>query len=372
MKKVLHVVGKMNLGGTESYLMNLYRNVDNEKCSFDFLTYYSEEESGFFDEDIYQLGGKIYKVPPVKFYNIPSFVSSIRKVIRNGQYDVVHAHTTHNAGFALYAAFREGVPIRIMHSHNTNTSRSRGVLGDLYKKIMLKAIDKFSNRYLACSQSAAEHIFSINRINSNKYFYMPNSVELDKFLNNDLYDIDVKKELDIPYGAKIIGHVGRFGKAKNHEFIIKVFSELCKVREDYVLILVGEGDSRRNIEELSKELGVYDKVRFLGLRSDIAELMSLMDVFLLPSLYEGFGIVLLEAQASGVPCIVSENVQPEPDLEIGLFFKVDLADKSKWIDVIQQATEQEVVEKSIIKSSIKSKGFSIGDVIRKLMKIYGA
>lgn len=369
--KVLHVVGKMNLGGTESFLMNLFRNIDNDKCKFEFLTYYEEDELGYFDEEIVSMGGVIHRVRPAKYWNAPIFISNIREVIRKGGYDVVHAHTTYNAGFALYAAYKENVPVRVVHSHNTNTG-NKSFLKEMYQFVMKKTINTFSTNYLACSNAAACHMFSKKNMLTDRYAFLPNSVDLKSFLSlkNKQYVSDFKEELNISQDTKIVGHVGRFGKAKNHDFIIKLFSALTKENSHYHLILVGDGQSRSLIESYVLNEGIQDKVSFLGLRSDISKIMSIMDVFILPSLYEGFGIVLLEAQASGLPCIVSENVQPEADLKIGLFEQVPLVDEAKWISKIISNSEMKKLDKKIIENAILDRGFSMKNTIEKLMTIY--
>ncbi|ASM48730.1 hypothetical protein PESP_a0486 [Pseudoalteromonas espejiana DSM 9414] len=368
MKKILHIVGKMNLGGTETYIMNLFRGVNKKNYTFDFLTYYSEGEEGYYDKEIQDLGGNIYKIAPFNFRNAVSFIRSIRRIIKEGEYDVVHAHTTYNMGFALYAAYKENVNIRIAHSHNTSIGERKSLPHYIYRKIMHFSINNYATHYFACSLAAANHMFTKFNVESNSYSYLPNAVELESFLS--IKENNLRKDLNIHPKTKIIGHVGRFGKAKNHDFIIDIFNELTSIEDNYCLILIGEGASKSNIQERVNILGLNDRVRFLGQRNDIPDLMSIIDVFILPSLYEGFGIVLLEAQASGLPCVVSENIQPEPDMKLGLIHRVELQNKKQWLLCIKKLAHESKMPISTRELAIKNSNFILSKVLDKLTNTY--
>lgn len=370
MIRILHVVANMGLGGTETYLMNIYRNIDRQKVQFDFLTYYEDGESGYYDDEIIQMGGKIHNIPSVTKAGFLKFINNTRQVIRNGNYTIIHAHTTHNIGLAMFAAKQEGVNIRIAHVHNTKVGGNATIVEKMYRKMMKHWINRYANKFCACSAKAAEHLFTRKNIEKN-YTYLPNSVDLNPFVIKSIEDDGSLKEvLKIPKNSKIVGHIGRYGKAKNHEFIITMFNNLLQKRKDVYLVLVGDGATRSKIEEKIKKMGIVDHVKVLGLRKDIADLMNIMDVFILPSLYEGFGIVLLEAQASGLPCIVSENVQAEPDMKLGLMHWVDLQDTEKWVSTIEENLDKKILEKDLIIDAIEKSPFKIEKVVEQFYDLY--
>jgi len=370
MIRVLHVVAGMGLGGTETYLMNIYRNIDREKVQFDFLTYYEEGESGYYDDEIIKMGGKIHNISSVTKAGFIRFINEIQQVLRNGNYTVIHAHTTHNIGFTMFAAKLENINIRIAHAHNTKVGGNVTVIQKMYRKIMYIWINRYANKFCACSAKASEHLFTSKNIEKN-YTYLPNSVDLDPFvIKSSREGKSLKEVLKIPKNSKIIGHVGRYGKAKNHEFIITMFNTLLQKRKDLYLILIGDGATRSKIETQIKKLGIQEHIKILGLRSDVVDLMQIMDVFILPSLYEGFGLVLLEAQASGLPCIVSENIQPEPDMNLGLMHWVDLQDIDKWMRTIEENLDKKILDKNLITAAIEKSPFKIERVVEQFYDLY--
>ena len=369
MKKVLHVVAGLGLGGAETFLVNIYRNIDQEKVEFDFLTYYEENEIGFYDEEVIKLGAKIHNIQPVKSVGVVRFVSNLREVIKNGNYSIVHAHTDYNIGFAMLAAKMEGVKIRVAHSHNTRPVKKQSLYQKLYGYSMHYLINRYATVFCACSKKAASDLFTTK--NTERYVFIPNAVDMDNFLECDTDDIyKLKKSLEIPIKDKVIGHVGRYGKQKNHDFIIEIFDAVLKKRKNTYLVLVGDGPTRKDIEHKIHKLGIEEHVKILGLRKDIPTLMGVMDLFILPSLYEGFGIVLLEAQASGLPCVVSEHIQPEPDMQLGLMHSVELKHKQKWIDTIIENLDKKIVDKSSIKKMIEKSPYKLGEVVEKFYELY--
>ena len=369
MTKVLHVVGGMNLGGTETFIMNLIRNLNSKDYKFEFLTYYDEKESGYYDSEILKLGGKIHSIKPFNSRNLIPYIFDLKNILKNGDYDVIHAHTTLNTGFILFLGWVYQVPVRIAHSHNTGVMRSHSLLYKTYASSMKFLINTFANRYFACSEQAGKSMFYQKNLNQN-YHFIPNAVELSTFLPHTSSGIRARSELGIPLDAKVIGHVGRYGKAKNHKFIVRLFEEISKQDKDTFLVLVGDGSSRKSIEQEIRMLGLFDRVKVLGNRSDVAQLMQSMDVFILPSFYEGFGIVLLEAQAAGIPCVVSENVQKEPDMGMGLINWVELADFNGWVDKVIHCLYHNKIEPDFILDSIRESQYNLPEVVKKLSFLY--
>ena len=366
-KRVLHIVGKMNLGGTESFLMNIYENIDRSKIQFDFLTYYEKNENGYFDKKITSLGGKIYSLNFLPSKNPIKAFLELKRIIKKNKYKIIHAHTTYNSGYAVLASFMLGVEKIIVHSHNTGTGKTN--VGHLfYKKIMLFIINKFSTDMCACSQAAAKHMF----YNQKQVRFIPNTINFSKYeTRNQSKKIKLSSELKLDIEEKIIGHIGRFGKAKNHEFIIKIFSEVLKVDNTFRLVLIGSGESINKIKNTAKKLNVYQYIRFLGVRKDIPDLMSLFDLFILPSNYEGFGIVLLEAQASGLHCLVSENIQPEVDMGLDLMHWVPLEDEQQWIKNIRLFSKTRINNSKTISSATINSNHTIEKVLKIFHMLYG-
>jgi len=368
MKKVLHIVAKMNLGGTESFLMNIYRNIDKTKVQFYFLTFYEKDEKGFFDEEILHYGGKIINIPSIKKVGILQTIKNIRQVLRKNDIDIIHCHTTHSCGLSLFAAKLENIKIRIIHSHNVGNGEKFNIIRFLYKLSMKVLINSVSNKFAACSKKSAEYLFFKKNIKN--FHFIPNGIDFNKFINSNANEKELKKELNIPIDAKIIGHIGRYGKVKNHEFIIKMFKQLISNNSNIYLILIGDGPTRPTISKEIHNLNINNNVRVLGLRTDVEKLLNIMDVFILPSLFEGFGIVLLEAQSIGIPCVVSENIQKEVDIGLNLIKWVKLDNIDKWIQTILNNLDSKIDNKQTILNAIEKSPYKLNNIIKKFYQLY--
>jgi len=360
----------MGMGGTETYLMNIYRHIDRNVLQFDFLTYYTKGQVGYYDEEIIKLGGKIHNIDPVSKAGPIKFINDIRDILKQNNYVAVHAHTSYNIGFSMLAAKLEKIDIRIAHSHHTKPPVLPTIPKRIYGYLMHYLINKYANIFCACSKKAAEFLFTKKHMHIN-YIFLPNAVDTSKFLEMpSLSSSTLKNSLNIPVQSKVIGHVGRYGKAKNHEFIIDMFCKMLQKREDVYLVLIGDGPTKEDIDKRIQSYKIQDHVRVLGIRNDIADLMNMMEVFILPSHYEGFGIVLLEAQASGLPCVVSENIQPETDMNLGLIYWVNLDDTEKWIQTIEENLEKKIKDKFIIKKAINTSPYKLSQVVNKFYDLY--
>ena len=366
------MVGGMGLAGTETYLMNIYRNINREKLQFDFLTYEMNEINNHYYEEIENLGGKIHKLRLTNKWSFLNVINDIRKLLKNENYIAVHAHTKYNSGFAVFAAWLEGVKIRIVHSHNTGNEQNKtSIFNDIYRKTMYFVINNYANNFCACSLKAAEQLFTPFNI-KNHYRFLPNAVEFDKFLKIEPNEIEgLKDTLKIEGNKKIIGHIGRFVEIKNHEFIINLFVRLLNQDKNLHLVLIGDGPLRLKVEDKIKSLKIQENISVLGLRSDVPEIMNILDVFILPSLFEGLGIVLLEAQAAGLPCIVSENIQPEADMGLGLMHLIHLDNFNQWVSAIIENKGNKIRNKELIKEAIKNSPYILSDVVEKFYNLYG-
>lgn len=371
MIRILHVVGGMGLGGTETFLMNVYRSINKGKVQFDFIVYDSNKHNSFYEEEIKKLGGRIYYLPNPTLKKPYKSILEIRKILKETSYNAVHAHTKYNSGLALFTAWLCKVKIRIAHSHNTGGDYSSSILYKVYQKVMFIIINTFGTDFLACSKEAAKHLFTKSNIEK-RYSFVPNAVDFNIFFNLSLKESrGFKNTLGISEGDYVVGHVGRYGKAKNHRFIIKMFAALLKKNSNFCLVLIGDGPSRLEIQEMIESLGISSKVRVLGQRNDVPKLMSIMDVFILPSIYEGLGIVLLEAQAMGLPCVVSENIQPEADMGMNLINWINLNNLDNWVDNIIRLKENKIHDKEKIQNVIEHSPYVLNKVVEKFHELYG-
>lgn len=302
--KVAQVLGYMNGGGIEAVTMNYFEHINRDKVHFDFIM--CEDSTHIPREEIGQLGGKVIEVPPYK--KLPVYIASLRRAMRDGGYDIVHVNMNTMSVFALYAAWREGIPVRISHCHSMY-SLAEGKRALL--KLALRPFSKmFATDYLSCGRMAGEWQFGSKLMNSGRVNMLPNAIDAEAFKYDPAMREKVRASLVLG-DAFVVGHVGRFAGQKNHMFLLELFHELNKLEPDSILMLVGEGPLMDNVIERTAELGISDSVRFLGQRTDVANLYQAMDVFVLPSLYEGIPVVGVEAQTAGLPCFFSDEVSNE-------------------------------------------------------------
>lgn len=360
--RVAHIMGKMMSGGVESVVMNYYQHIDKEKVQFDFIV---DEDSTYIPyEEIELMGGRVIIVPP--YQKIFSYINNLMKILKENNYKIVHSHLNAMSIFPLYAAKRAGVSIRIAHSHSTSNKTE-------WKKNLLKNIlKKFSKtnatHYFCCSELAGRWLFGDKVYNQNKVIKINNAIDMDKFIYNSNINTQMREELGISKDALVIGHIGRFMKQKNHEFLIDIFNEIYIKNNNAVLVLVGDGPLQEQIEKRVKKLNIESAVRFLGVRKDINKIYQIMDIFLFPSLYEGLGMVLIEAQIAGLACITSTEVPREVDISGRVsFISLSLSAK-KWAGILMKNLN-EYNQNKPTNVSLKS-NYDIKVQSIKLQKIY--
>jgi glycosyltransferase involved in cell wall biosynthesis len=359
--RILHVVVNMNRGGAETLIMNLYRNIDRSKVQFDFLTC----KEGVFDSEIEMMGGKVYRIPYISEVGHFNYLKELKKFfLSNSQYKIVHSHIDKMSGLVLRTAKKAGIPVRISHSHNT--SSEGGTATKIYKWFAGNFILPNATNLFACSNYAAKWLFKYKSQSSN---IIKNGIECDKFAFSSQIRKEVREELKIDKNVFVLGHVGRFAHQKNHAFLINIFAEFNKVNQESILLLVGEGPLRSDIENQVLKLKLKDKVKFIGIRSDIHRILQAFDVFVFPSIHEGLPVSLIEAQASGLPCLISNNVSQEVDLGINLVDFISLADKKQWVKKIM-GTVSLHPSRSIFSKSIVSQGYDIRETANTIEKFY--
>ncbi|MDF1494090.1 glycosyltransferase family 1 protein [Caproiciproducens sp. CPB-2] len=307
MIRVLQVIGCLNRAGAETMIVNVLRNIDTQKIQFDFLVY--GDAIGDYEKEVITYGAKVIHIqtPSSNYYQ---FYKNLQKVMRtNGPYKIVHAHILFNNGFILRAAYKTGIPNRISHSHSTQNRINEMILTRFYAYIMRKQILKYATDFFACSYRAGEFLYS-KQIFDAKGIVINNSINTNDFSFDINIRNKVRKKMEIT-DKFIIGHVGRFQPSKNHIFLLDIFKAVHDRNKDSVLLLVGDGELRPQIEKKIADLDLIDSVILTGVRADTAELYQAMDVFVFPSLFEGLGIVAIEAQAAGLPCIVANTIPRE-------------------------------------------------------------
>lgn len=328
--RVLQIIGIVAGGGVESVIMNYYENVDRSKVQFDFIVH--DDNKIDITQKVEAMGGKVYKVTP--YYKNPiAFTYEIYKVIKKIHYRIVHSNMNTLSAFSLFAAWAAGVPIRILHNHSTS---SPGETKRNIMKFILRPLARlFANHYLACSRLAGDWMYGPKMMDSGKVTVINNAIDLKKYAFNFQKRKVLRKKLGVT-DAFIVGHVGRFMYQKNHDFLIDIFAEAHRKIPQMVLLLIGDGPLREGIEEKVRGLNLIENVRFLGVRDDVQDLYNAMDLFILPSHYEGLGMVGVEAQANGLNVLASTAVPDEMKFTNLVQFEDLKNDTSKWSDRIIQ------------------------------------
>ncbi|MBS4220187.1 glycosyltransferase family 1 protein [Bacillus sp. FJAT-49711] len=365
-KRVLHVVSSMERGGAETLIMNIYRQIDRERIQFDFITH--SEKPGDFDHEIQALGGQIYRIPSLGTTGPFRYVKALVEVMSTNNYVAVHAHTDFQSGFPALAAKLCKIKHRICHSHSNNWLQN-GFKGLLMLKLLQFLIKISATKLCSCSEEAAQFLFG----GKTQVHILKNGINIDEFLTADTKSRQqIFEELHLLPNSKIIGHIGRFSESKNHLFLIKVLKQLVKKDPRYVALLVGDGPLRESIELEVEKLGLEHHVKFLGVRSDIPALMKAFDTFLFPSKFEGFGIVLLEAQCAGTPCIAADTVPKSTDMGLGLVTYLPLGTRvDKWCQSLESSLKIDQPNQHSIFKSVSKLGFNIHDNVHDWIKLYG-
>lgn len=359
--RILQVFAEMNRGGAETMIMNLYRHIDRKKIQFDFVVH--TEKKCAFDDEIGRLGGRIYRVPRYSGKNHFSYKKAWEELfIKHPEYKIVHGHVRSTASIYLWVAKKFNL-ITISHSHSTSSGSG---IPAVVKNLMQFPIRYVSDYFLACSEAAGKWLFGEKIVKSKRFYVLNNAIDTKRFqFNNEVRD-RIRKEFHIA-GKFVMGHIGRFHPTKNHTFIIDIFKNVHRNNQDSVLLLVGDGDLKESIQSKVQQENLEDSVIFAGVRSDVPDIFQGMDLFLFPSLYEGLGIAVIEAQSAGLNCIVSNQI-PNEAILTDLVEKVSLSDKTYiW--------SNKVIDKMVYRRKdtielIKSAGYDIEDTTEWLENFY--
>lgn len=335
MIRVLQVLGSTTLGGAESRVMDIYRHMDRERVQFDFLV--TEGHTGHFDAEIRELGGNVYTLPPYRIYNHKQYTDAVKAFFKeHPDYKAVHGHMTSTASIYLPIAKKAGVPLCIAHARSAGVDS--GIKGKL-TNILRKKLPEKCDKMISCSDLAAVSVFNQDNYNNGKVRVMPNAIEISD------YSVDESKRQTIRerYGVEdkfVVGHVGRLHEAKNHRFLIKVFAEFLKLRKDAVLMIVGDGSLRADIENWIKEENasfksedgttLKERIILTGNQSPVAPFYQAFDAFLFPSLYEGMPGTVVEAQAASLKSLISDTITRQVKIMDTVEFETLSKDAKQW------------------------------------------
>lgn len=357
--RILHVIGIMNRGGAETMIMNLYRRIDRSKVQFDFVEH--TDGTAVFDEEILTLGGKIYHCPRFTGKNYFIYRNWWKLFFQKegNKYDIVHGHIGSTAAIYLSAAKKYG-KYTIVHSHNTKGPFSAK---EMAYRLMSEKVLKVADCFFACSVPAGNDRFG----SKTAFKVINNAIDSKKYA----YSHEIRKEVREEFHLKdefIIGHVGRFSPQKNHSFLVDIFYHIKKEMDNARLLLVGEGNDLQKIKQKIDKSGLTDSVIFTGVRSDVDRLMQAMDIFVFPSLFEGLPVTLVEAQASGLPCVISSKVPEDSIITNGLVTVKNPGNPvQEWAKCI---CEKKSIERCDTSEQIKARGFDIKETAKWLEDFY--
>ncbi len=359
--RVLNMFTIMDRGGAETMVMNYYRHMDRTKVQFDFLVH--RDQRGAYDEEITALGGRIYHMCPIYPQNFARYKRALRAFFQaHTEYRIIHSHMSELGYFAFREAARQGVPVRICHAHNApHGFDAKMIVRTYFKKRMMP----YLTHLFMCGAESGAWLYGAR--NKDRFVMLNNAIDAAAYAYDPGKRAAVRQQLGLA-NALVIGHVGRFNPQKNHPFLLEIFAALLQTEPNAVLLLVGGGEDMPKVQARARALGIADHVRFLGVRSDVADLMQAMDVFVFPSLYEGLPVTMVEAQAAGLPCVISDKVPPECILTEGL---VDIEPLSAAPEAwAQKILARRGTPRTDRHAEIAAHGFDITTEAEKLQEFY--
>ena len=362
--RVLNVLGTTNLGGAESRVMELYRAMDKKKVQFDFLVHTDKE--GQYDAEIQQLGGRIYHVPRFRVINYLSYRKALRRFFgEHREFVAVQGHMTSTAAIYLPIAKKAGIPMTIAHARSAGVDRG---LKGFVTRILRSSLKYKADYCFACSAEAAEAVYGRNWIEAGKVRTIPNAIDVQRFAFQEEMRQRVRKELGLDHNF-VIGHIGRFSFMKNHNYLIDIFVQLCKIRDDAALVLIGEGELKQKIQERVNQLGLAGRVRFLGNSFDVERYYQAFDYFVFPSLFEGLPVSVVEAQASGLRCLVSDKVTKEAALTELVTYKSIEESAASWASEVMRNSKKALVREDM-RAAIAEKDFDVQKLAAEMEVFY--
>lgn len=365
--RILNLFTIMNRGGAETMVMNYYRHLDRNKMQFDFMVH--REQRGAYDDEIESLGGKIYRMSPIAPQNLLKYKQQLKDFFdEHDEYKIIHSHMSELGVFVFKEAILHGIPIRICHAHNAPVFSKETTIEKikrLPREILAREMRSLASDYFACSNVAGEWLFG--KKNVSRLVFMRNAIDSSLFTYNKVKSEKAKSEFG--WGNKfVIGHVGRFCPQKNHSYLIDVFNAFHRENPNSILALVGgTGELESDIRGKVNSLNLADSVLFMGVCSDMPKLYLAFDLFLFPSFYEGLPVSLVEAQAAGLPCVLSSSISMQTKMT-PYYYPISLdAPMSEWVNAIKNNIGFERRDTS---EYIKKAGFDITENAEWLTNYY--
>lgn len=363
MIKVLQVIGSLNRGGAETMLMNLYNHINKNNIKFDFLVF--GEEIGEYEKEILIKQNRVIHIDYPK-NDYMKFIKNVKKVIdKYGPYKIIHCHTLFNSGLVAYAAHNRVKKI-IIHAHSTQYGKDKNIFNSLYIRLMRKLIKTYGTHFWACGKEAGFYLFGDGNFECNGKI-INNGIDVEKFKFNYTKRVELRKKNNIE-DQFVVGHVGNFYKVKNQSFILNVFLEILKKKENSFLILIGDGPLKANVEKQALKLGIKKKVLFTGNIPNVNEYMQIFDAFVFPSLFEGLPVSVIEAQTSGLRCCISDSITNEIEIT-DLVRMISLnEDAYSWANEV--LVPQNIKKRIDYAEIIKRKEYDIKSVCQKVLEYY--
>lgn len=369
MIRVLHIFGVMDRGGAETMIMNVYRNIDKSKIQFDFLC--MNNKKGDYDEEIKKLGGKIFRISPPRGVNYFRHINDIIKTCKqNGPYQAIHIPTMFHSGIVCLAACLAKIPTRIVHSHSASELNT-GLKRKIYNFVSRRLINVLSTHRIACGQEARDFLFGTSKKTKENVIILNNCINIDEYAHANQNEVDnLRKSLKIKDEDVVIGNVANFSKTKNQKFLLEIAKAYLKNDKNVRFLLVGDGVLKEQIKEEINKQDLKDYVQLLGRREDIPIIMNMIDILVMPSLYEGFPMTIIEAVAAGKICILSDTISNEVEVvpESTVFLSLN-ENVNEWVKAIQNNYTRKL-NTDKVKQILIEKKFDIKTTTEILEKIY--
>lgn len=360
MKKVLVICAGLQFGGVERFAANIIKFAPADEFQFDYLIFEGLGDS--FAPEIIDRGGRVITIPSPQ-HGYRSYIKKLGELIDQNHYDVVHSHTQFNSGLNLWVAKKHGVPVRISHSHTTAHESVVSIKQRFYENAMRKLIKKSATHFCSCGVEAGKWMYG-----DHPFVVIPNGIDTDMFIYDEQARDKIRKQHQITPDEFVIGHSGTIYPLKNQEFLIRLLPDIRKIQQKAELILIGTGarDELLRLHQIASECNVEDHVHFVGAVMNVNEYLSALDVFAFPSLREGTPLALLEAQANGLPCVISDAV-PQDAIVTDLVKQLSLDDKDAWIDQICHLSRK---QPEIFREIVSNSGFDARKTYQNLFDLY--
>lgn len=368
--RILQVFSSIKKGGAESRMMDIYRTLDREKIQFDFLVTSPNPENQYFYSEILNMGGQVFEIRSWKRTGIRGYYKQWRDIM-DRPYNCVHTHNGIGSGIPLFMAWLSRIPIRIAHARHSSKLIDTG---PQWLLVILKvATNIFSNVKIYCSKEAANYLFYHRYMNKVSTFFLPNAINMDSFCDIPIENREkLRNELNLQKYSYVVGTVGNARPVKNHIFLVRVFEIFLKLAPNSLLMIIGDNREDEDAKTYVKEHMLSENVVFLGVRDDIAELLQLMDLFVLPSLAEGAPGCVIEAQVMNIPCILSDTITKAVDPQTGLVKYISLeAPLNEWAEEMLKKIKEKRPSINATRKLLKSYGYDVSSSAEKLLGIYG-